>query len=71
MSDDHDDDCIDPDCFGDCDLWKHYCKFCGESITPDGQGVWVDRTDGDGCSGDDNLINENESHVPAPNKETS
>lgn len=25
------------------------CARCGAAITPDGQGSWVDDTDGDGC----------------------
>ena len=39
------------------------CKFCGMSLHLDGD-TWVDDTEGDGCAGDDNLVNENESHVP-------
>jgi hypothetical protein len=41
------------------------CKFCKEPITFDGIGAWLDSTDGDGCSGDDECNNEGESHVPA------
>ena len=29
------------------------------------EGVWVDATGGDVCSGDDNLENENEQHAPS------
>lgn len=43
------------------------CRFCGypldldTTITP---AVWIDLTGGDCCPGDENLVNENELHVP-------
>ena len=40
-----------------------FCKFCKERLWYD-SGFWVDSTDGDGCSGDDDLNNENKPHVP-------
>ena len=39
------------------------CRYCGEALHLD-RGVWVDATEGDCCSGDDDLVNENELHVP-------
>lgn len=39
------------------------CRYCGMDLRFDG-GAWVDHTDGDVCSGNDNLDNENEPHVP-------
>lgn len=43
------------------------CGYCGMALHRD-RGVWVDDTEGDVCSGDDNLVNENEQHVPSPVK---
>lgn len=40
------------------------CRYCHTPIREDGHGAWVDATDGDGCSGDDECRNEGESHVP-------
>lgn len=40
------------------------CKYCGDNITEDSKGTWVDDTDGDVCSGNDDLENENGSHQP-------
>lgn len=40
------------------------CAYCHAIIRADGQGAWVDHTDGDCCSGDDALRNENGTHVP-------
>jgi hypothetical protein len=43
------------------------CRFCRLPLHKDEPGwrnIWVDDTDGDGCMGDDNCINENQSHVP-------
>ena len=40
------------------------CDFCGEAVHLE-EGVWVDATGGDVCSGDDNLENENEQHAPS------
>lgn len=37
------------------------CHFCREPLHQD-RGVWVDATDGDCCSGDDELRNENGRH---------
>lgn len=37
------------------------CVYCGMALHLD-QGVWVDDTEGDVCSGDDDLTNENEPH---------
>ena len=31
------------------------CIHCGMSITEDGQGSWVDETDGDGCTTDEGV----------------
>ena len=50
----------------------HYCRTPLHTVPanethvgpPFGR-VWVDDTDGDVCSGDDNLVNENLPHVPA------
>lgn len=42
------------------------CAYCGETLIFTADGVWVDETDGDGCSGDEIGNNENESHVPQP-----
>ena len=50
-----------------------FCRFCGMALREerilDRNGqlliVWVDETDGDCCSGDDECNNENKSHVPA------
>lgn len=39
------------------------CKHCREDIKPDGQGSWVDATDGDGCLQEDDT---NQVHEPAP-----
>lgn len=49
--------------------WSWTCKFCGEMIRDDGNGVFIDDTEGDVCSGDDDLNNENESHEPDYNRE--
>lgn len=57
----------DPD--DDDTNWGCFCKYCGEFLrTEDGQ-VWFDDTEGDVCSGDDELNNENESHQPDEYKE--
>ena len=42
------------------------CKYCDEPLWAV-DGYWVDGTDGDCCSGDDHLTNENEPHVPQSN----
>lgn len=42
------------------------CRYCSTEIVFDGVGVWFDETDGDVCSGNDELVNENEPHVPDP-----
>ncbi len=39
------------------------CRYCAARLHKD-NGTWVDETDGDGCSGDDNLVNESGVHVP-------
>lgn len=41
------------------------CRFCGECLTEDAHGSWVDVTEGDCCSGNDAGENENGVHVPA------
>jgi len=46
---------------------QYPCKFCGDLLHLD-KDVWVDDTNGDVCSGDDNLNNENEQHQVAPFK---
>jgi hypothetical protein len=46
------------------------CSYCGMALHQDAEGVWVDETDGDCCSGDENLDNENEPHVPFRYEET-
>lgn len=38
------------------------CRFCGDHVRR-ADGVWVDGTDGDVCSGDDSLTNEGGNHV--------
>jgi hypothetical protein len=53
------------------------CRYCHTNIRYVGDGVWLDETDGDACSGDADgepaesglvtdgrLVNENEPHVP-------
>jgi hypothetical protein len=40
------------------------CKHCLQSITPDGQGSWLDATDGDGCLQENAT---NEVHEPLGN----
>lgn len=39
------------------------CKWCGDTLHKSDD-IWVDNTDGDCCSGDDDLSNENECHEP-------
>lgn len=42
------------------------CRYCRTPLhLADDDSTWVDDTDGDCCSGDDNLNNENEPHIPA------
>src|SRR5664280_3906120 len=38
------------------------CKYCSMALSQTKDGTWVDDTDGDCCSGDDDLNNENEPH---------
>lgn len=40
------------------------CRYCGTVLHIE-QDVWVDATGGDVCSGDDDLVNENELHAPS------
>jgi hypothetical protein len=40
------------------------CAYCNEPITDAGDGVWVDKSDGDCCSGDYACNNENKPHTP-------
>jgi hypothetical protein len=42
--------------------FPEFCSFCGALCFRDDQGTWVDRTGGDACSGNDEGVNENESH---------
>lgn len=49
--------------------WTWPCKYCGEWLRTEGNDVWVDDTDGDVCSGNDDLENENEPHEPDYYKE--
>jgi hypothetical protein len=42
--------------------FDHYCGYCGAFLHKRG-GVWVDKTDGDCCSGADDGTNENARHV--------
>ena len=44
-------------------LMMGICAYCGVDIAQDEHG-YVDRTGGDCCSGDDNLVNENGMHEP-------
>jgi hypothetical protein len=43
--------------------WTYKCEYCGEWLNTDGK-VWVDHTDGDCCSGNDDGENENQVHIP-------
>lgn len=41
------------------------CFYCGTHLTLDDEGVWIDDTEGDCCSGDPYTgTNENEQHTP-------
>lgn len=40
------------------------CDYCEEFIWFDGITAWVDFSDGDVCSGNDELVNENQPHIP-------
>ncbi len=44
------------------ELLTHECGYCLMDVTQD-EGVWVDKTGGDCCSGNDStLVNENGTH---------
>lgn len=52
----------DPNDFDD--YWRYFCKYCDMLLWKDDNGAWVDDSDGDCCSGDDDLNNENQPHEP-------
>lgn len=45
--------------------WVYTCKFCDQTLYWQDGNIYVDITDGDCCSGNDDLENENEPHVPS------